>query len=255
MQKVYRFIFRLDFAPGYDLLDKPGQALKILMETPGAEYWTSVATAENSHILRSSYNDDRESKVFTVTPSTINGVYETADGIDLAKILENETFLTFSKLAHEYCDVFKLDKLTRMGLRVFVFEHYEEEYENYTTRFLNLLTPELMTAFASRVGQVEGARIQFDGVTNDEINYHLNFGFFNEIDYAKFTPTFAPTLLQEGAEFHTTVDIDLFETDISLKGLTLKNWSKDKWPIINTFLSILKDGLGAENVARTNQSR
>ncbi len=254
MRKIVKLIFRLDFDVNFRVMDQPGKAFECLLSPPEG-FWNNIGESVEGRAIRASYSERFLYRNATIDPSTINGVFEILPGVDFEDISENITFNGYSKMVSEFCSVFNIDKINRAGLRIMLFENYGEKFSNPIEKFRGIFNPSFLKSFNSSIGDIKDSGIIFNGVTKDSLNFKINFGGFHNTDIMRFTNTIGNNMDKETFETvsknHLSADIDLSENDFSFKGLTLKKWAKDKWPVINKFMENCKSHMlncGDENV-------
>lgn len=244
MPIVHRFIFRIDFDISYEMLDQQGKILKILVD---AENWSSVGEVSGQRTLKAFLTSPIDRKDFTIDPVTINGVYESHEGIELSKVSEHKTFNDLSNLLHKYCDEFKLHRIGRIGFRTYMFDDYGERYENALGKFWKNFNPDFLKDQTEVRSKSKDIGLIIEGDFEEQLSYRAHFGTFFEGDFEKMLKKADSSGKLAEKRYHISTDFDLYEKDINFQGLTLKKWMKDKWPHLNNFMAKLKDNMLGTN--------
>ena len=126
MRKVHRLIFRLDFPVCYEFLNRTGDALKIIYGTR-QEFWDDLGGSPARQPYTAKWSDQQlHYRDLSIEPTSINGAFETASGVEPNEVSAFDVFKNFSEITNELCDSLRIEDLTRCGLRVFCLAKSED---------------------------------------------------------------------------------------------------------------------------------
>ena len=228
MASLARLIFRLDFPYSYEFLDRQGTAIRI-MQTGRGDIWDTVGEDPTRHSIIGEKRTEHSFYNLAFEPTTINGVWEDASGLEVSRIIENEIFRLYDDKVREFTKEFNIISVARAGIRLYCADLVGWGSAN-VTRFSQLVRGSLSTSIQSTLGTVEDIGIHFVGLSDDGIRYNLNRGPLAEADIIKFYSRFILTPEQRASFLKNDLaaDIDLFETNISFREHSLARWSRTK---------------------------
>lgn len=235
MAKIIRFIFRLDYDLSYEFMERQVEVFKLIHGFE-PDFWKLVEESVD-RTLRGVYtNQERtEYRELILEPKVLHLQLETLEGFEFNEFLGSNLLSILSRQIAALCDLCKIEKVRRVGLRVNVADGYGEEYEDSLTNFMSLMNESLVNSLTKIVGEPKDAGIVVDGATPYGTNYKILFGNFRKSDIVK---TVQRVRVPKDHEFpyHVSGDFDFWHFDTTFKGITLARWTKDKLPIINDFM-------------------
>jgi hypothetical protein len=114
MIQATKLIWRLDFNVSYVYLDKRGTALNAMQNTV-KDFWDVVAdgTVHSSYTGTTTRED--YFRGISVEPNSLNGELEWTSGLDLSRVLKDESFRGTDKVLREVLKVFDIKSVGRSG--------------------------------------------------------------------------------------------------------------------------------------------
>ena len=108
MEAIVRYIFRFDYKPCFDLLNRPGDALKILTAAVDEKYWDNVGVNRDRLGVSVAKEDGNAgtAQTFAFEHNNLNGVFRAEAGIDTDRLLGNTSLAMFDSLAKELMPAF-----------------------------------------------------------------------------------------------------------------------------------------------------
>lgn len=216
---LYRLIFRLDFDPVFQVIDSAGKILRIFQDFKSNDEHVWPTLGENhekrSVTAQAQSEDEGWYRSITIDPTCIVGELETVQGIPLGAIEKNDHFIHLEHTANALRKEFQLTNFQRLGIRFYVFtqEIQKDRANEFVSRFI---ADDIKKPLKEILGQLEDTGIALDGVGEDKISYHFNFGphkrefikLLNKVPKNRSTGDAAEGVIENtGLLF----DIDLFE--------------------------------------------
>lgn len=227
MPTVAKLIFRFDYLTAYSYMDKPGTVLRIL-ESRDDDYWDHLGEGTRKRSFIASRQRDNSFYCHLVfEPQNVVGLIETSEGIPLENFPDYATFTVFSRLTEKFFTELDISEVSRAGLRLFLFDGTSPEN---SSKYLHLLQTQYSSGISEILGEANDIALTLIGTADDGIEYRTMIGPYKNDDALK---VFEKLKLTEDelnfGNFAISMDIDLFERNVSFKGLTLTKWSRTKW--------------------------
>lgn len=224
--RVFRAIYRLDFARNYDMINKPGTVARLLHESlaPDASDFVGEDRSARRIMLRRLLKDEIRCRVLTVEPVAIVCEIERAKGIEVRDLTEDPDFRALCAAASSVLKEFEIRQFERAGLRLFLFGSNAESVESSVTAFKALMSPKLASSVESVLGPSNDVGFAFDGMADSKVSYHFRAGpFVGSQEYAKYFSNINELLPNElGCD--TVIDLDLFESKFAYTAASAHKW-------------------------------
>lgn len=248
---VHKIIFRLDFEPNFQIMDSPGEILRLLYESGGGKDWPELGeTKEKRAVTGKCFMKEKGwNAAISIEPVAISGHVESIPGLPLDKLEDTAPVSRFFKTANRIRKKFIINQFKRTGFRIFLFE---TEKETGLTRdtcqqaFRGLYHKELLSALQNQLGDFEDAGMAFDGIHEDAIQYHFKWGPYRNGELRQYLQQFdsiykhcSSDPFPHDEDMILTLDIDFFETDHSIsESMNLTKWCG---PMIERTLKLRKE--------------
>ena len=220
-----RLIFRLDFDYNFDIVDQPGEVMRLIDNHNFSEIKESQ---QRRGIEGTNISDDgKVASKFTVEPITIVASYEIVDGVEIDKLITDEGFLLLSKLANAICEKFHINEVKRSGIRFFYFD---DDYtkDSALSAFRSLINNDLINGIESRLGGIDDYAISLNGMSDEKIKYNFKAGPIKDNeDYGKYFQHITP-LMPESSSWNFMIDADLYEQNIAISKIPMHKWFRPK---------------------------
>jgi hypothetical protein len=223
---VCRLIFRLDFTVNFDVIEHSGEVMRTLWNAFESERNSGFELKENQRnrtiILRYLSENGDFIKHLNVEPTSINGAFESTEGVEIDKLLNDQKgFLFLTKLASQLCEQFRIDTILRSGLRLFYFNKLGSQEGNDVVRaFHKMLNADTISTLETRLGTIQDYGIVLDGTFDDGVRYHFGTGPYRSEEAQKYFAEIAGNFSQQ-TDFDFTCDLDLYENNFSLSSRQL----------------------------------
>jgi hypothetical protein len=233
MHRVRRLIFRYDYSPNFDVLDGMGAVLKIVMNDEN--FWQQYSLSEV--VCSADFEDQSLRRSITVGHETINGVIDFILPIALDSVSDHSSYVGFDKIVKAFLAKFDIQNINRGGLRIVcVNEGSRTKAGEQFRRFFN---NDFLKTFEDEVGVINKPSFFFEGVTSEDLGYRVNIAPVSAGEKDAYLNTLQPeqrAAYKEDKTLFIGIDIDLFEHHFNFGTLSLKKWSKDKWPVFESII-------------------
>ncbi len=228
LMPVCKIIFRLDLRRlNFDIMDNPGRVLRLMHEL-GENFWSDFRDASQDRALTAIFRNKSQSQFrrLNVGVKNLYFVIEEAQGIELAKLELNESYLTIFKGIQALHEEFHLNELSRAGLRLIYLGSIAGNAPDLRPTFKQLIDGSLVEKVQSLLGQPADYGINVDGSDGDKILYHFKIGPYQQEEGRRhFNETHEQVRQQQTGNF--ICDLDLYEENFALKGTTRPiNWTR-----------------------------
>jgi hypothetical protein len=217
---VCRLIFRLDFKVNFEIIERSGTTMRMLWETFEKENPKGFELKENrnnrSVTIRSVSENGDFTRHLNVEPTSINGVFESIEGVEVNKLLyDTKGFIFLTKLASDLCEEFHIDHILRSGLRLLHLNKLGKYAGDIVKAYQPMFNTEVINRFEDKLGSIQDYAIVLDGVSEDGVGYHFLTGPYRTEEAQKFFHEIADTISKQ-ADYDMVCDLDLYENDFSL---------------------------------------
>ena len=236
MNRLMKAIFRLDFKASYQLMNRPGDVLKILLEAQD-DYWTQFRERREAHGLQA-VHEEKDRSLWTniaVEHATVHGSIEVAIGVPLETARNHQFFSIANKVVTQTLETFDIRHVDRAGLRFFVFVYGASRKMPSDVAFFSRSH---LRDFGAELGEISDISCTVEGITADAVGYRLTTGPAGPNDRKNILKivdvegdSASPDLIHS-----YTLDLDLFERDLEIPGSSFDRWSKTKWSAIDDFV-------------------
>lgn len=235
-----RLIFRLDFDLNYDIVDQPGNIMRLIDQVAGSEI-SNIAENQSLRGVAGKYvsQDHKVVSEFSVQPTNIVAWVEMVDGIDLKDIMVDKRFLLLAKLTDEVCEQFNINEIRRSGVRVFYFSKVQKD-ENSFSAYRSFINNELISGIEKCLGPIQDYGVIFDGESDQKIKYHCRSGPLKEKEnYLKYFQTIGAKV-SEYSIWDYIIDIDLYEQNIALSKISFRKWFRPQIEKATELINIIE---------------
>ena len=234
MVTIHRYIFRLDFKPCYDVLDRPGQALSILAPPSKEGYWSALGLNRDRTGVSASKNDDSNGENLNITmeSNSLSGSYASKEGFHLEDLIEQDFLNSASKFSEELLSKFQIVKIERIGFRILAVGGTQVRFgDNVERATSNMYNTELI-AEISKIGVLTDLGVIVEGKLPSETLFRFSTGPGGALDRERL---FELKPEKDQAPHAFTLDLDLSEKEIDFSKTTLYRWVKARIPNITNF--------------------
>lgn len=244
---VYRFIFRLDFKPVFDIFDSPGQIMRTLLtEKLGDEkFFPDLLEDTKTRAITARYTseDKKQMRTLTVEPMSIHGSFETVDGVALDSIENYEILRKLFKIVNRFREIFHINSLERCGARFFCFDSVGNSTETSVQKIKALINSGLSKSIEETLGGIQDIGFAFDGEHEDKIKYKFKCGPYStegkDKYFSQITKPFDTDLNHD-----LIFDIDMFEEKFVLnESVSFFKWCAPIIKKVSTMVNATKDML------------
>ncbi|QDI79218.1 hypothetical protein E8E01_01640 [Methylorubrum populi] len=237
MTKIIRLIWRFDFDPNWQFLDRRGSTLRILHETVPA-FFTRIGDGSIVDSFAAEHTESDSSRKFSTEVASINGSFEWYKGIDIDKLLISKSFRDCDKLFTALSNLYDLNIIRRAGLRTIGVSTNIKRVCNRS--FDGWVHPDISNEITSHFGAPRDVGIVIDGQGDDQLYYRANIGPIAikniEMNIPSASELQAKQLHDDYLHFF---DIDLFEINFKMSNRSLYRWASTKIDKIEGFLPLL----------------
>lgn len=207
-----RVIFRMDYKVSWAAIDSPGTILEILDSIPVGNSSGGLQEDQTQRLLQAVYisNNREQARQIQVAPTHIVLDFESADGVQLTRLLSHPELRPLLSCVNDLRDHLKLQLYTRIGIRFFLFEDAPRPLED----FLGASDRRVTDPISSILGGISDVGLAFDGQHQDGIHYHLKFGPHLPTDAANFTHVRDRFIARRREALF--FDFDFYESNIKL---------------------------------------
>ena len=224
---VCRLIFRLDFDLNYDIVEHPGEVMRLIDQLSDDN--CEMKESQQRRGVEGSYvsDDGRVVSEFTVEPRNIVASYELADGFDLDKLAVDEGFLLLTKLSNAVCEKFHINDIKRSGIRIFYFGKVQNEGGAFTA-YRSFINSDLIGGIENSIGDIDDYGINVNGVSEEQIKYSCRTGpLKRDEDYTRYFQRMA-SKISESSSWDFIIDVDLYEQNIAISKIPMHKWFRPK---------------------------
>jgi hypothetical protein len=226
--RVFRAIYRLDFLRNYEMMNQPGTVAR-LVEALGAGGFFDAYGEERAArrlLAKCLVKAEARSRAVSVEPTAIVCDLERSDGIAIDALTEDGDFARLCTLATNLLTEFRISRLERAGLRLFLFGSNGENRKAVVRACRSLLVSSLRDEAESALGVAADVGVAMDGISDTNISYHFKIGpFVGSEEIGKYFSSINE-LLGDSFKPDTVIDLDLFENKFTLTALKAINWSR-----------------------------
>jgi hypothetical protein len=174
MAQLIRVIWRLDFNVSYAYLDSLGTALRILVETiPG--FLPTLSEGMGNRSFLGERRRKGEYTTISVEPAALVGSMEWTEGVDLARVFNQENFRNCDKIAKAILAHSKVTLVNRAGIRFYFFVRQPGFLEDNSLH--EMFIPSAVLSKSKRtLGPPSDVGVVVEGIRKDNLSYRANFG-------------------------------------------------------------------------------
>jgi len=238
---ICKLIFRLDFNFNFNFIKNQGSIFEILKNGLTGKTIKNIDFGENinNRLMFARYlSDDKHFfKQLNVQPTNIDGIFENTKGIEMSKLIFDEDgFLSLTKTVTNFCRELKIDKILRSGFRILYFNKLCDSSKEINDAFFRLFRNESISKINKCLGKIEDYGILFNGISVENIKYHLRTGPFTQNEFPNYL-NYTEFELKENEKYDFMIDLDLYEENFLL---SKRDISKLYLPIIDKAEQIIK---------------
>ena len=243
---VCKFIFRIDFPVNFDVIDMPGEIMKIMLNAK-KDFWGEAGLNSASRSVTATYkrDDGRLFRQIVIEPRALILDFESTSGLSLAQLDEDQDVSTLFDLANELVDYCEIEQVTRMGYRIFYFNQLGENVEAVLAAFRGFTGPYFTQAVEPLLGPIKDYGYSIEGVANDKVGYRLLTGPFRPVEGPKYLQAIDATKLSEHMPYNFICDLDLFDANFSLAKVPLVKWARNLHPKQTKLLGKIEEVINA----------
>lgn len=228
--RVHRLIFRLDFnRPNFAIIDSPGRVMQLLSEMGGAEYWPEFQDSAASRTISGSARDEKDGtfRQFTSEPTAMHFLIESVNGFNFSSLTSDKTISTLFKGVHSFCEAFKIENFSRVGIRFIVLGNVTTTAPSLLPKVESLIDKELHDCVRSTLGEVKDVGWAFDGEEADKLKYHFRMGPYAMDETKKyFSAETAKRIEESGGVANFVSDLDFYEQNFAMT-VRASQWCKE----------------------------
>jgi hypothetical protein len=180
---LHRLIFRLDFDPVFQVIDSVGKILDIFQgfKSKGDDVWPMLGENIETRSISGQAKSTKDGwfRSLTIEPTSIVGEFESLEGIPLDSIENSELFRHLEVTTNALKKEFHLTKFQRIGIRFYIFSK-EFPKDNANKFVSSFIADTAKTPLFEVFGESTDTGIAIDGLDEDGVNYHFNFGPHNK---------------------------------------------------------------------------
>ncbi|MDX5333500.1 MAG: hypothetical protein LPK58_05585 [Gammaproteobacteria bacterium] len=226
---IHRVIFRFDFKANFEIVDRPGEIMRILDDVSDG-FWDELREASQNRRIMAVYKKaerERVARFIAVEPTAIYGVMESMAGWPLEDLEANrvESFRVLLRLVTKLFERFQITDLSRAGLRLIHLGTPLDRIERLRSVFRQKVATEVSSHIEKNLGEIADFGFGFEGMNEDKIHYRVSFGPYLDQESQKWFQEFGADFTAEG-DPNLIFDLDLFEHDISLPSGSAARWMR-----------------------------
>jgi hypothetical protein len=233
MAHIARVIVRFDYDRfSSAFLNARGTALNILDDVP-RDWWGNIGLSQDSVAAHAKKSiPDQLYREVSIDILSVNGSIEyISHPLNEENIVINEDFVSSCRIMQRTIETYEEWSIKRAGIRLFYVTSIREGEENLVQCFKGRLKNQFLNVFESSIGDINDLAYTFEGAGADEVSYRVAMGPLMEknvkqvlVPRGQITDT--ASYMDKG--YNTIVDVDLYENNISFKGLDVDKWCKLK---------------------------
>jgi hypothetical protein len=244
MATAIKLVWRLDYGVSFAYLDSRGAALNALSNTV-EKFWQVVGDGPTNMGFAARADRDGKFRTFSLEPTNMSGAIEWPSGIDLDRVLQDESFRGVDRIVRELLRICEVKSLSRAGIRVTCVGQFADGRRAAHQRFLGLIDKEFREKSEASIGPIRDIGFTFEGESLDHVSYRAIFGPYDKKNAQQTLVEKKPTpeqyeLLDKSDVF---LDIDLFETNFSFAEHSLYRWANTKVAKAVEFVAICTGGM------------
>jgi hypothetical protein len=223
---VFRLIYRLDFPRNYEIINLPGEIVRILVEEPEKDFFSEVGDDRIARKVlgRTIPEDGKVLKAMSVEPTAIVLEYESADGVPISRLEDIPDFKAMLALLEITLNRFKITNINRAGLRLFVFDNVTEKFDRTLQFFKAQVSAGLLDACESSLGQAMDVGFVFEGKAESGLSYNFRTGpFRGASEVRRYLSHVHPRFAKDSAR-DVVFDVDVYEQNFSYGRSNAKWW-------------------------------
>jgi hypothetical protein len=222
---VCRLIFQINYKGNFDIIEKPGQVMRVLNDTDTG-FWHNLGENVNIRTVNgnSKIEEEKHFRELSVSPNTIRSAIEHHQGIEINDLPTHDTIRKIIKITNALRKEFNIDELVRFGIRFFYFANLGLGQERIASIFNKLFDAPIVDAISNKLGSIDDSGIAFDGTHEDQVKYHFKCGPYFSKEASKYLKQFVSSFEKE-TEYDMVFDIDLYENNFNLnKDVSIIKW-------------------------------
>jgi hypothetical protein len=228
--RVHRLIFRLDFQrANFAIIDSPGRVMQLLSEMGDEQYWPEFQDSAASRTISGSARDEKDGtfRQFTSEPTAMHFVIESVNGLNISALASDKTVTALFKGVHAFCDEFKIDKFSRVGIRFIVLGNVTTATPSLLPKVESLIDNGLLDCVSSSLGETKDVGLAFDGEDADRLKYHFRMGPYTADEAKKyFSVETAKRIEVDGVAANFVSDLDFYEQNFAMT-VRASQWCKE----------------------------
>lgn len=238
---VCKLIFRVDYPPCFEVLDRAGALMRVISEVGG----DMIADLKEAQPQRMVWGETTEPTIYRqiqVTPTNLNFTVESSDGMDLRKLEADPSVDRLFRVAHAILTQFKISKLSRVGIRFWYLGRLGKTFSK--KQFGSRIDSSIVGSVSEHLGRPEDFGLAFEGLRDDKIRYSVRLGPYQHNEGRKYFAAVAEEISRrEGDNF--IVDLDQSEEDFALHVSPVK-WVGPLLKVADTWVGDLSKLLAGE---------
>ncbi len=237
---VCRLIFRLDFELNFQIVDHPGEVMRMITQLPD-EILSELRESSGRRGIAGWYKSDDGDLVrqFAVEPRSVVASIESLEGIEINRLISNEGFETLTKMADSVCEMFKVETIQRSGLRLFYFSKLHNE-DRVVKAFGSVLPEGLTDGVNEVLGPIQDYGINFDGGSAQGFKYHIRSGPLRKEENKSQYFEHINELFQDSSDFDFACDIDFYEHDFAPSKIPIRRWHRPMIKKANDLIDLIE---------------
>ncbi len=222
---VCKVIFRLDFTVNFRMMEAPGRIFQTFWETLNLDRAPIKELSERAPRILTVHTQTADSDcgvLFNASPTSIDGSFEIAKGIELPDLLESDPLAPLVKLADRLCGEFSIDTISRSGFRLFYFGKLGTCFEDALAAFNSFFRPNHIRSIEGKLGRISDVAAVWEGADQDGVRYSCRSGPYRSAEARKYFNLIADKIM-EACDFDMIFDLDLHEYNFSIARRTISN--------------------------------
>jgi hypothetical protein len=242
--KLLKVIWRLDFDPSFDFLDRRGSVLKALIATEKG-FFTDIGegSISNSFVAKTSVPANGvDSLGISVELQSLNGHFDWPSGIQLDALRSQPEFEKMNKICSALLRIYNVERFARAGIRfTCVVATPTGQLANKRSPLDRFAEGGLATAFKKDFGEVGDIGLVLEGKTKEDINYKFQFGPYLAKNVQQYVPGIKADNLKLLSDNDIFIDMDFSEVNISSVEQSLYRWSSTKVEAALSFVGLCQE--------------
>jgi hypothetical protein len=240
MAKVFRFIFRLDFDPCFEIADHPGTIMSHLSKSDPS-FWSNIgASNQFFQITANRRTNDKPNRVgadMTIELTSISSSIEFEQGISLNEFWDSHYLRVLETACSSVMERFQLRKINRCGARFFLTSEETDESKKKKERYFANINAYYVPSELEKSIEISDFSLTFVGQLDHDLRFRLVTGPYEKNDRRKY---FTQLRLDEDDQLTNlslfSADVDLFQEKVNFTGTTVHRWLKAKHPHLDKMI-------------------